>query len=156
MEKAIFAAGCFWGVELNFSKIDGVLQTSVGYIGGDTSGPTYQQVCTKTTGHAEAVNITYDPDVVTYQELLEKLWQFHDPTTLNRQGLDMGSQYRSAIFYLDQYQKELAEKSKADADQSGRFNAPIVTEITPALKFWPAEEYHQKYLEKKGIAIACI
>lgn len=156
MEKAIFAAGCFWGVELNFSKVDGVTETCVGYIAGDTSDPTYEQVCGKTTNHAEAVEIIYDPEIMSYSELLENLWQFHDPTTLNRQGPDLGTQYRSAIFYLSDEQKDMAEKSKAAADASGRFGGPIVTEITAADKFWPAEEYHQKYLEKKGVTIACV
>ena len=156
MEKAIFAAGCFWGVELNYSKVDGVVETLVGYIGGDTKAPTYEDICAKTTNHAEAIEIKYDPDVVSYEELLEKLWQFHDPTTLNRQGPDQGSQYRSAIFYLNDEQKDQAENSNATADKSGRFSGPIVTEITAADKFWRAEEYHQKYLEKKGVSIACV
>jgi len=148
MEKAIFAAGCFWGVELNYSKVEGVVGTCVGYIGGDTMDPTYEDICRKATNHAEAIEIKYDPEIVSYEELVEKLWQFHDPTTLNSQGPDHGTQYRSAIFYLSDEQKDLAEKSKAAADMSGRFGAPIVTEITAADKFWPAEEYHQKYLEK--------
>lgn len=156
MERAIFAAGCFWGVELNFSKVDGVSETLVGYIGGDTTDPTYEDVCGKTTGHAEAIEIKFDPEVVSYKQLLDHLWEFHDPTTLNRQGADTGSQYRSAIFYLNEGQKLAAEQSKADMDGSTKFNDPIVTEISPADKFWPAEEYHQKYLEKKGITIACV
>ncbi len=155
MEKAIFAAGCFWGVELNFSKVDGVKETRVGYTGGDTTDPTYQEVCGKTTGHAEAIEILYDPDVVSYDGLLEKLWEFHDPTTLNRQGPDVGTQYRSAIFYVDEAQRSAAEASIKKTNQSGRFANPIVTEVTAAQEFWPAEEYHQKYLEKKGIDIAC-
>ena len=156
MEKAIFAAGCFWGVELNFSKVDGVIETRVGYTGGDTSDPTYEEVCGKTTGHAEAIEITFDPAIVSYEELLNKLWEFHDPTTLNRQGPDIGTQYRSAVFYLNDAQKLAAEKSIADTDASEKFSAPIVTEVTEASKFWLAEEYHQKYLEKKGITIACV
>jgi peptide-methionine (S)-S-oxide reductase len=156
METAIFAAGCFWGVELNFSRVDGVKETLVGYIGGDTEDPTYQEICGKTTGHAEAIEIKYDPEIVSYEGLLEKLWEFHDPTTLNRQGPDEGSQYRSAIFYMNEGQKVAAEKSIVDADASGRFNNPIVTEVTSTAKFWPAEEYHQKYLEKKGVTIACV
>lgn len=156
METAIFAAGCFWGVELNFSKVDGVKQTLVGYIGGTTMDPTYEDICAKTTGHAEAIEIKYDEKVVSYEDLLEKLWDFHDPTTLNRQGVDQGTQYRSAIFYLSEGQKEAATKSIADADASGRFKDPIVTELVAAGKFWLAEDYHQKYLEKKGIAIACV
>ncbi len=155
MEKAIFAAGCFWGVELNFSKVEGVLETRVGYTGGDVTDPTYEQVCGKTTGHAEAIEILYDPAIISYGDLLEKLWDFHDPTTLNRQGPDVGTQYRSAVFYLDDEQKAAAEKSIAETNRSGKFTNPIVTEVTAASKFWPAEEYHQKYLEKKGITIAC-
>ncbi|MDG1708887.1 MAG: peptide-methionine (S)-S-oxide reductase MsrA [Emcibacteraceae bacterium] len=156
METAIFALGCFWGVELNYSKVDGVKETLVGYTGGNTENPTYQEICGKGTGHAEAIEITYDPEVVSYEELLEKLWEFHDPTTLNRQGPDQGTQYRSVIFYMNEGQKAAAEKSKADADASGRFSNPIVTEITAANKFWAAEEHHQKYLEKKGVTIACV
>ena len=156
METAIFAAGCFWGVELNFSKIDGVKETLVGYIGGDTTDPTYEEVCGQVGNHAEAIEIKFDPEVVSYSDLLEKLWEFHDPTTLNRQGPDQGTQYRSAIFYLNDEHKALAEKSIVDTDQSGRFKDPIVTSVEAADKFWPAEEYHQKYLEKKGIAIACV
>lgn len=156
MEKAIFAAGCFWGVELNFSKLDGVIETRVGYTGGDTNDPTYEEICGKTTGHAEGIEIIFDPKVISYEKLLEKLWEFHDPTTLNRQGPDVGSQYRSAIFYVDDIQKAAAEKSKTELDASDRFNQPAVTEITTAKKFWPAEEHHQKYLAKKGITIACV
>lgn len=156
METAIFAAGCFWGVELNFSKVDGVKETQVGYIGGDTEDPTYEEICGKTTGHAEAIEIKYDPSVINYEGLLEKLWEFHDPTTLNRQGPDQGTQYRSAIFYLDEVQKNLAEKSIVELDASGKFKNPVVTSLEVAGKFWRAEEYHQKYLEKKGITIACV
>ena len=156
MEKAIFAAGCFWGVELNFSLVEGVVKTMVGYIGGDSEDPSYEQVCDKTTGHAEAIEIDYNPNIVSYEELLEKLWDFHDPTTLNRQGPDVGSQYRSAIFFLNEEQKAAAEKSILDTDAAARFKNPIVTGIVEAKKFWPAEEYHQKYLEKKGINIACV
>lgn len=155
MEKAIFAAGCFWGVELNFSKVEGVSETKVGYTGGDTSDPTYEQVCGKTTGHAEAIEIIYDPDTISYDELLDKLWDFHDPTTLNRQGPDVGTQYRSAIFYLNDEQKNAAENSIRKTNQGNKFSSPIVTEVNAASKFWPAEEYHQKYLDKKGITIAC-
>lgn len=155
MEKAIFAAGCFWGVELNFSKVDGVTETQVGYIGGDTTDPTYEEVCGKTTGHAEAIEIMFDPAVVSYDQLLDRLWEFHDPTTVNRQGPDVGTQYRSAIFYLNEEQKKAALASIEKTNKSGRFKDPIVTEVTAASKFWRAEEYHQKYLEKKGISIAC-
>ena len=156
MEKAIFAAGCFWGIELNFSKLDGVLETRVGYTGGDTADPTYEEICRKPTGHAEAIEITFDPEIISYEKLLEKLWEFHDPTTLNRQGPDVGTQYRSVIFYTDEVQKQAAEISKSELDASGRFNSPVVTEIVGADEFWPAEERHQKYLEKKGITIACV
>ena len=156
MEKAIFAAGCFWGVELNFSKVEGIQETRVGYTGGDSPDPTYQEICAKNTGHAEAIEITYDPEVISYPQLLERLWDFHDPTTLNRQGPDQGTQYRSAIFYLDENQKALAGKSKQNIDASGRFSGPVVTEISPAKIFWLAEEYHQKYLEKKGVTIGCV
>ena len=156
MEKAIFAAGCFWGVELNFSKVEGVSATRVGYSGGDKNNPSYEEVCSKTTGHAEVIEITYDSNIVSYQELLDKLWEFHDPTTLNRQGPDVGSQYRSAVFYLNAEQQNLALQSIIDIDKSGRFKNPIVTEITAFDEFWPAEDYHQQYLEKRGIKIACV
>jgi peptide-methionine (S)-S-oxide reductase len=156
MEIAIFAAGCFWGVELNFSKVEGVKETQVGYIGGDTEDPTYQEVCGKPTGHAEAIEIKYDPTVISYEELLEKLWEFHDPTTLNRQGPDQGTQYRSAIFYLDEMQKNLAEKSIENLKYIEKLKDPVVTSLEVAGKFWRAEEYHQKYLEKKGITISCV
>ena len=156
METAIFAAGCFWGVELNFSKVDGVKEIQVGYIGGDTADPTYEEVCGKTTGHAEAIEIKYDPQIISFEELLEKLWEFHDPTTLNRQGPDQGPQYRSAIFYLNDAQKTAALESIANLNKSEKFNDPVVTSLEVADKFWRAEEYHQKYLEKKGITIACV
>lgn len=156
METAIFAAGCFWGVELNFSKVEGVMETQVGYIGGDTADPTYEDICGKTTGHAEAIEIKYDPKVVSYEALLEKLWEFHDPTTLNRQGPDQGTQYRSAIFYLNDTQKLAAERSIESLNQSKKFKNPVVTSLETSDKFWRAEEYHQKYLEKKGITIACV
>lgn len=156
MEKAIFAAGCFWGVELNFSKVNGVVDTQVGYTGGDTTDPTYEEVCGKTTGHAEAIEITFNPEKVNYDELLEYLWEFHDPTTLNRQGPDVGTQYRSAIFYLNEDQRKKAEASKEKLEHSNKYKNPVVTEISPASKFWPAEEYHQKYLAKRGINIACV
>ena len=152
MEKATFAAGCFWGVEAAFSKLEGVSSTRVGYTGGHAENPTYRQVCTGTTGHAEAVEVTYDPSRVSYEELLDVFWEIHNPTTLNRQGPDLGSQYRSAIFYHSPGQKEAAGASRTKLGESGRFNGSIVTEITPASTFYRAEEYHQKYLEKKGIA----
>ncbi len=147
-EMATFAAGCFWGVEAAFSKIDGVKSTTVGYTGGHLQDPTYQQVCSDKTGHAEAVQITYDPEVVSYEELLEVFWKIHDPTTPDRQGQDVGYQYRSAVFYHSEDQQLAAEKSKQKAQS--RFAKPVVAEITPVPTFYKAEEYHQKYLEKKG------
>ncbi|NOZ66629.1 MAG: peptide-methionine (S)-S-oxide reductase MsrA [Alphaproteobacteria bacterium] len=155
MEKAIFAAGCFWGVQLDFDRLDGVLSTSVGYIGGHVEEPTYEAVCTGQTNHAEAVEVTFDPDIITYAELLDFFWQRHDPTTLNRQGPDSGSQYRSAIYYHTEAQKIIAEQSQTECDASDLWPDPIVTEITAAGKFWPAEDYHQKYLEKRNIKISC-
>ncbi|MFX1470206.1 MAG: peptide-methionine (S)-S-oxide reductase MsrA [Promethearchaeota archaeon] len=149
-EKAIFAAGCFWGVEANFRKVKGVLSTRVGYTGGTFTEPTYKDVCSHKTGHAEAVEVIYDPTKVTYDDLLDMFWSIHDPTTLNRQGLDVGTQYRSAIFYLNQEQKEKAERSKAELEASKRFKKPIVTQIVPASDFWKAEEYHQQYVEKRN------
>jgi peptide-methionine (S)-S-oxide reductase len=151
-EKATFAAGCFWGVEAAFRGVDGVTETQVGYTGGHTPNPTYEQVCTDRTGHAEAVEVTFDPEKVSYAELLRIFWQIHDPTTPNRQGPDLGSQYRSAIFTHSGEQKRLAEESRAAMGHSGRFRRPIVTEIVPAQPFWRAEEYHQRYLEKHGRA----
>lgn len=150
IEKAIFAAGCFWGVEANFRKIHGVISTRVGYIGGKFSNPTYKDVCSHKTGHAEAVEVVFDSSKVSYEELLDVFWSIHDPTTLNRQGPDVGTQYRSAIFYLDLKQKEKAENSKAKIEASNSFNRPIVTQIIPASDFWEAEEYHQQYIEKKN------
>ena len=149
-EKATFAAGCFWGVEELFRKTKGVLKTSAGYTGGDFEDPTYEEVCSDRTGHAEAVLIEYDPKVISYDELLKIFWNNHDPTTPNRQGPDVGSQYRSAIFYHTEAQREEAERSRRELAESGRFKAPIVTKIVAATKFWKAEEYHQKYLLKKG------
>ena len=148
-QKAIFAAGCFWGVEDKFRKVKGVISTRVGYTGGHFSNPTYKKVCSHKTGHAEAVEVTFNPAEVSYDELLEVFWAIHDPTTLNRQGLDVGTQYRSAIFYIDNEQKEKAERSKAKLDASNRFKKPIVTQIVPASDFWQAEEYHQQYVEKQ-------
>ena len=152
-QKAIFAAGCFWGVEANFRKVKGVISTRVGYTGGSYPNPTYGDVCSHTTGHAEAVEVTFDPTKVTYDELLEVFWSIHDPTTLNRQGPDVGSQYRSAIFYLNPKQKEKALQSKEKVDKSKLFKRPIVTEIVPASEFWEAEEYHQQYLEKRKVGV---
>jgi len=148
MEKAIFAAGCFWGVEAAFRKINGVVDTRVGYTGGHTENPSYKEVCSHTTGHAEAVEVTYDPSIVSYKDLLNVFWKIHNPTTLNRQGPDVGSQYRSAIFYLNEEQKQQALDSKEEQEQSERFKRPIVTEITEATEFWEAEGYHQQYFEK--------
>lgn len=146
MEKATFGAGCFWGVEAAFQKLEGVIETSVGYSGGKTDLPTYEQVCTGTTGHAEVVEVIFDPARIGFEALLETFWSCHDPTTLNRQGWDVGTQYRSAIFYHSPEQRDQAEASKAKRD-AGR---TIVTEISPAGPYFRAEEYHQKYVEKKG------
>jgi len=152
MEKATFAAGCFWGVEAAFSEMEGVHTTEVGYTGGRVDKPTYEDVCSGTTGHAESIQIEFDPEVVSYEQLLERLWEIHDPTTLNRQGPDMGTQYRSAIFFHTPEQEEKARSSIQQLEQSGQISDPVVTEVRPASHFWRAEEYHQKYLEKKGRA----
>ncbi len=154
MELATFGAGCFWGVELRFSELDGVLSTDVGYMGGQLDEPTYQQVCTDTTGHAEVVQISFDPSKISYEQLLNCFWQWHDPTTLNRQGPDVGTQYRSAIFYHDEAQLALAQQSIKELDASGVFARPIVTTLEPVATFWRAEEYHQDYLKKRGMS-AC-
>ncbi len=151
-QKATFAAGCFWGVEEAFRKIKGVVATAVGYTGGHTADPSYKEVCTDTTGHAEAVEVTFDPEAVSYGELLRVFWDLHDQTTADRQGPDIGSQYRSAIFYRGEEQKRLAEESKKALESSGVYGRPIVTEITTATEFYPAEEYHQKYLMKRGLS----
>jgi len=148
MEKATFGAGCFWGVEARFRKIKGVIEAVVGYSGGKTKNPTYKDVCTDKTGHAEVVQVTYDPSIVSYEELLEVFWNIHNPTTLNRQGWDIGTQYRSVVFYNSEEQKERALKLKEKLDKSGRYKNPIVTEIIPASEFYKAEEYHQRYYEK--------
>lgn len=152
MARATFAAGCFWGVEATFRQVEGVLSTSVGYTGGTLDNPTYRAVCTDTTGHAEAVDVEYDPSKVTYEQLLDIFWDNHDPTTLNRQGPDFGSQYRSAIFYHDDAQESAARESRERRNASGRYPRPIVTEITAASTYYRAEEYHQQYLEKRGLA----
>src|SRR5579862_3457100 len=154
MEKATFGAGCFWGVEAAFRQTPGVLATTVGYSGGHHPDPTYKDVCSGRTGHAEAVEVQYDPSKVTYDDLLKVFWDNHDPTTLNRQGPDVGEQYRSAIFFHSQRQKEEAEAEKNRLQESGEFSKRIVTQITPASLFTPAEEYHQQYVEKGGRA-AC-
>jgi len=150
MDKATFAAGCFWGVEDKFRKVKGVVDTRVGYTGGHTENPTYEEVCSDKTGHAEAVEITFDPEVISYRELLEIFWKMHNPTTKDRQGFDIGTQYRSAVFYHNEEQKKLAEEVKQELDKSGKYEKPIVTEITPAGPFYQAEEYHQCYLAKRG------
>lgn len=152
MELATFGAGCFWGVEAEFREIPGVMETTVGFSGGTTPNPSYHDVCTGNTGHAEVCLVAYDPDKVSYEQLLDAFWTMHDPTTRNRQGPDFGSQYRSVIFYhsADQHAKALA--SKAALEASGRFRRPIITEIVPAAPSYPAEEYHQRYVEKQGAA----
>jgi peptide-methionine (S)-S-oxide reductase len=152
MEIAIFGAGCFWGVEAEFRKKKGVLNTSVGYTGGTINNPTYKEVCSNTTGHAEVVKIEYDPNKITFNELLNVFWSIHNPTTLNRQGSDIGTQYRSVIFYTSEEQKNLAENSKKTLKHEKRFKDPIVTEIVSAQEYYEAEEYHQQYLEKRGLA----
>ena len=149
MEKAIFGAGCFWGVEAAFRKLEGVVETAVGYSGGESVNPTYEEVCSGRTGHAEVVQVTFDPATISYDRLLTAFWECHDPTTLNRQGPDVGSQYRSAIFFLTPEQEEAAKTSKEALQASGRFRRPIVTEITPAGEFYLAEDYHQQYVEKR-------
>ncbi len=150
--EAAFAAGCFWHVEDAFMMIKGVVKTEVGFMGGKTSSPTYKQVCGKTTGHAEVVHLLFDPKVVSYDDLLEVFWNIHDPTQVNRQGPDVGDQYRTAIFYYGEEQKSKAEASKARQQASGKFKRPIATEITEAPTFWRAEEYHQKYFKKHGMS----
>jgi methionine-S-sulfoxide reductase len=151
MEKrATFGAGCFWGVEAAFRRVDGVLQTRVGYAGGTVPNPTYKQVCSDRTGHAEVVEVTYDDAVVPYEQLLAVFWAEHDPTQLNRQGPDVGSQYRSAIFVHDEEQRRAAEESRARVQE--RLTRPVVTQIEDAPPFWEAEDYHQQYLEKRGLA----
>jgi peptide-methionine (S)-S-oxide reductase len=152
MAKATFAAGCFWGVEATFRQLPGVTRTRVGYTGGNTPNPTYKDVCTDRTGHAEAVEIEYDPATLSYEKLLEVFWENHDPTQLNRQGPDHGSQYRSGIFYRTPEQKAEADASKEKLEQGHRFNRPIATQIMPATTFFEAEAYHQQYLEKRGLA----
>ena len=151
MTIATFAAGCFWGVEAQFRQIAGITSTRVGYLGGTTDNPTYKLVCTGTTGHAEVIEITFDPAIVSFESLLGVFWKLHNPTTLDRQGPDVGTQYRSAIFYHDQQQHQQAELVKKTLDNAHIFAGPIVTEITAASIFYPAEEYHQCYLEKKGL-----
>lgn len=150
LKKATFGAGCFWGVEDIFRKLEGVMDTQVGYAGGDFDHPSYQDVCSGVTGHAEVVEVTYNPKIISYTDLLDIFWNIHDPTTLNRQGPDIGTQYRSVIFYHNSKQEELALESKKSLEASGRYEREIVTDIKPAGKFWRAEEYHQQYIEKTG------
>ena len=152
MAKATFAAGCFWGVEATFRQIPGVTSTRVGYTGGKTANPTYKEVCTARTGHAEAAEVEFDPAVARYDELLKTFWENHDPTQLNRQGPDWGSQYRSAIYFHTPEQESAAIASKNALEKAHRFSKPIVTQIVPAVTFFPAEDYHQQYLEKRGMA----
>jgi peptide-methionine (S)-S-oxide reductase len=155
MAKATFAAGCFWGVESAFRQVPGVIATAVGYTGGQTKNPTYKEVCSDRTGHAEALLVEYDPAQVSYEQLLDVFWEIHDPTQLNRQGPDHGSQYRTAIFVHDAEQERAAKASKERLAQSGKYRKPIVTEIVPAGEFYMAEDYHQQYFEKRGIAPTC-
>ena len=149
--KATFGAGCFWGVEAAFREVPGVTSTAVGYLGGTLHNPTYKDVCAGDTGHAEVVEVEYDPAQVSYEQLLDVFWTSHNPTTLNRQGPDVGEQYRSAIFFHNAEQEAAARASKEQLDKSGKLPRPIVTEITPASQFYRAEEYHQQYLEKRGV-----
>jgi peptide-methionine (S)-S-oxide reductase len=153
-ETATFGAGCFWGIEANFRRVPGVLDAVSGYSGGHMENPSYKDVCTDETGHAEVVQVTFDPAKVSYEKLLDTFWQMHDPTQVNRQGPDFGSQYRSAIFFHSPEQEAAAKKSKAALDAGGKFRRPIATEITAAGPFYRAEEYHQRYLEKRG-ATSC-
>jgi peptide-methionine (S)-S-oxide reductase len=154
MEKAMFGAGCFWGVEATFLQLEGVVDVVSGYSGGTTDNPTYREVCAGGTGHAEVVEVTYDPAKIAYEDLLQTFWTSHDPTQVNRQGPDFGTQYRTAIFTCSDEQRAAAEASRARLEASGVHSRPIATEITPAATFWPAEDYHQRYFEKNGIA-AC-
>lgn len=154
MEKATFGAGCFWGVEAAFRQVRGVTSTSVGYSGGTLEDPTYEDVCTGRTGHAEVVEVKFDPSVVSYDELLEVFWANHDPTTLNRQGPDVGTQYRSAAFFHSPEQEAAARASKERAENSDRFPRPIMTEITTASVYYRAEDYHQQYFEKRGLSVS--
>ena len=152
MAIATFGAGCFWGVEAAFREVDGVASTRVGYSGGWFDNPTYQDVCSGRTGHAESVEVTYDPARVSYDQLLNVFWEVHDPTTLNRQGPDIGSQYRSVIFFHNSVEEAAARASKERLQASGKHSRDVVTEIAPAAQFWVAEDYHQQYFEKRGIA----
>ncbi|MCS5572514.1 MAG: peptide-methionine (S)-S-oxide reductase MsrA [Pseudomonadales bacterium] len=151
MAKATFGAGCFWGVEVTFRQLAGVIDAQVGYLGGHLVNPTYQDVCTGTTGHAEVLQVEFDPEQISYEALLAVFWKCHDPTQLNRQGPDVGTQYRSGIYYEDEAQRTTAEASRANLEQSGEHANPVVTEIAAASDFYRAEEYHQQYLEKRGL-----
>lgn len=153
MTIATFAAGCFWGVEAKFRQVNGVISTRVGYTAGSTDNPDYKAVCTGTTGHAEAIEVTFDPTVISFSALLDVFWRLHNPTTLNRQGPDVGTQYRSAVFYHNEEQRKQALESKQNIEASHYYPQPVVTEITAASTFFAAEEYHQCYLEKKGLGV---
>ncbi len=155
-EKATFGAGCFWGVESTFRNINGVADAAVGYAGGTKENPTYEEVCSAETGHAEVVQVEFDPNIVSYRDLLDVFWANHDPTTSNRQGPDVGTQYRSVVFYHNDEQRVAAEETKEKLNTSGKFRRPIVTQIEPAPPFYRAEEYHQRYLEKRGMAHCAI
>ncbi len=152
LEKATFGAGCFWGVEAAFRQIKGVISTSVGYSGGSYENPSYRDVCTGRTGHAEVVEVAYDPSKVSYEDLLKVFWENHDPTTMNRQGPDIGTQYRSAIFFNTPEQQTAALASKNELESNGKYRRPVVTQIEAASKFYEAEDYHQQYLEKRGLS----
>jgi peptide-methionine (S)-S-oxide reductase len=154
LKEAMFGAGCFWGVQAKFDSVDGVVETEVGYAGGESAAPSYKEVCSGKTGHAEVVHLLYDPAAVSYEALLDVFWGMHDPTTLNRQGPDVGSQYRSVIFYYDEGQKTAALASKERLNESGKHSSDIVTEVAEGGKFWRGEDYHQKYLEKRGV-VSC-
>lgn len=149
-ERATFGAGCFWGVESAFRRVSGVTDVACGYAGGSTQNPSYEEVCTGTSGHAEVVEVEFDPEQVSFDQLLDEFWNLHDPTTPNRQGPDVGSQYRTAIYCQDEEQEAAARESKAALEASGRVGGPVVTEIAPAGDFWPAEDYHQQYFEKQA------
>ena len=152
---AVFGAGCFWGVESAFRAVEGVVDVAVGYAGGTVPKPNYRTVCSGKTGHAEVVQVEYDPARASFEQLLEVFWQIHDPTTLNRQGPDFGTQYRSIVFYSDEHERKAAEESKRRLDESGKLGRPVVTQIVPAAEFYRAEEYHQRYYERMGIAPTC-
>jgi peptide-methionine (S)-S-oxide reductase len=154
-DTAVFGAGCFWGVQEAFEKVDGVESTQVGYSGGSTEDPTYEDVCSGTTGHAEVIKVEFDPAVVSYEELLDVFWSIHNPTQVNRQGPDVGEQYRSVIFVSSEDQKKYAQKSKEKLEKSGKYSDPIATAIEPAKDFYPAEDYHQHYFKKKGVSGVC-